>query len=177
MKDQLDLQGEIDALDRHMSNLNNQNYCLQKELEEFVQADDAVRHNLDRKHKVDNIRSRVDDVIARSQAEVARSMQVVPGPGPRVFPHEFPSVEKIDRVARKTVASYSPIRPDPIIERRMAWGPPLQHDPASYAEMKKQYSFGREGISHLDDRYPSRRSSPMRDVIRSKSGGKNVTFV
>ena len=66
MKDQLDLQGEIDALDRHMSNLNNQNYCLQKELEEFVQADDAVRMNLDRKHKVENIRSRVDDVIARS---------------------------------------------------------------------------------------------------------------
>ena len=63
-----------------MSNLNNQNYCLQKELEEFVQADDAVRMNLDRKHKVENIRSRVDDVIARSQAEVARSMQVVPGP-------------------------------------------------------------------------------------------------
>lgn len=57
-----------------MSNLNNQNYCLQKELEEFVHADDAVRMNLDRKHKVADIRSRVDDVIARSQAEVDRSM-------------------------------------------------------------------------------------------------------
>ena len=56
LKDQVDLQAEIDALDRHMSNLNNQNYCLQKELEEFVVADDAVRMNLDRKHKVDNIR-------------------------------------------------------------------------------------------------------------------------
>lgn len=182
MKDQLDLQGEIDALDRHMSNLNNQNYCLQKELEEFVQADDAVRMNLDRKHKVENIRSRVDDVIARSQAEVARSMQVVPGPAPRVFPHEFPSVEKIDRVARKTVASYSPIRPDPIIERRVAWGPggpPVPHDPVGYAEMKKQYSFGREAIPHPDDRLARdfRRGSPLREAIRSKSGGKNVTFV
>ena len=57
----------------------------------------------------------------------------MPGPPPpRVFPHEFPSVEKIDRVARKTVASYSPIRPDPIVDRRVAWGPP-----PDYAEMKK----------------------------------------
>lgn len=85
LKDQVDLQGEIDALDKHMSNLNNQNYCLQKELEEFVHADDAVRLNLDRKHKVDSIRSRVDDVIARSQAEVTRSMLPPPNmPPPRV---------------------------------------------------------------------------------------------
>lgn len=56
LKDQIDLQAEIDALDKHMGNLNNQNYCLQKELEEFVQADDQVRRNLDRKNKVDNIR-------------------------------------------------------------------------------------------------------------------------
>jgi hypothetical protein len=34
------MQAEIDALDKHMANLNNQNYSLQKELEEFVQADD-----------------------------------------------------------------------------------------------------------------------------------------
>lgn len=96
--------------------------------------------NLDRKFKVENIRSRVDEVIARSQAEVARSMHVG-GPPPRVFPHEYPSVEKIDRVARKTVASYSPIRTDPIIERRVAWGGPNPaYDAttaASYAEMKK----------------------------------------
>jgi hypothetical protein len=34
------LQAEIDALDKHMANLNSQNYSLQKELEEFVEADD-----------------------------------------------------------------------------------------------------------------------------------------
>lgn len=28
MKDQVDLQAEVDALDKHMANLNNQNYCL-----------------------------------------------------------------------------------------------------------------------------------------------------
>jgi hypothetical protein len=76
LKDQIDLQAEIDALDKHMANLNNQNYCLQKELEEFVQADDQVRKNLDRKNKVDHIRQRVDDVIARSQAEVEHQRRV-----------------------------------------------------------------------------------------------------
>lgn len=40
MRDQLDLQAEVDALDKHMGNLNNQNYCLQKELEQFIEADD-----------------------------------------------------------------------------------------------------------------------------------------
>eukprot|EP00356_Strombidium_inclinatum_P008029 CAMPEP_0170484282 /NCGR_PEP_ID=MMETSP0208-20121228/3770_1 /TAXON_ID=197538 /ORGANISM="Strombidium inclinatum, Strain S3" /LENGTH=36 /DNA_ID= /DNA_START= /DNA_END= /DNA_ORIENTATION= len=36
-----------------MANLNNQNYCLQKELEGFLEADDQVRRGLDRKNKVD----------------------------------------------------------------------------------------------------------------------------
>ena len=53
-----------------MANLNNQNYCLQKELEGFIQADEQVRQGLDRKQQVDQIRSKVDDVIKRSQAEV-----------------------------------------------------------------------------------------------------------
>ena len=53
-----------------MANLNNQNYCLQKELEGFIQADEQVRQGLDRKQQVDQIRSKVDDVIRRSQQEV-----------------------------------------------------------------------------------------------------------
>lgn len=47
MRDQIDLQAEVDALDKHVSNLNNQNYCLQKELEGFISADDQVRTKLD----------------------------------------------------------------------------------------------------------------------------------
>ena len=70
LKDQIDLQAEVDALDKHMANLNNQNYCLQKELEGFLEADEQVRRGLDRKSKVDQIRHRVDDVIRRSQMEV-----------------------------------------------------------------------------------------------------------
>ena len=70
MKDQVDLQAEVDALDKHMANLNNQNYCLQKELEAFIESDEAVRQGLDRKVKVDTIRHKVDDVIRRSEQEV-----------------------------------------------------------------------------------------------------------
>lgn len=98
LKDQAELQAEIDALDRHMANLNNQNYSLQKELEEFVHADDAVRMNLDRKIKVENIRTRVDDVIARSHAEVSRAGYAHPSlieRPVRTFSHGFGPVEKI----------------------------------------------------------------------------------
>lgn len=49
-KDQIELQAEVEALDKHMANLNNQNYCLQKELESFIEADEQVRKGLDRKH-------------------------------------------------------------------------------------------------------------------------------
>lgn len=70
MRDQIELQAEVDALDKHMANLNNQNYCLQKELEGFIQADEQVRQGLDRKQQVQQIRSKVDDVIRRSEQEV-----------------------------------------------------------------------------------------------------------
>ena len=58
-----------------MATLNQQNYCLQKELEEFIEADDHVRRNLDRKSKVDTIRWKVDEVIKRSQEEVSQRIR------------------------------------------------------------------------------------------------------
>ena len=58
-----------------MATLNHQNYCLQKELEEFIEADDHVRRNLDRKSKVDTIRWTVDEVIKRSQEEVSQRIR------------------------------------------------------------------------------------------------------
>ena len=156
-----------------MANLNNQNYCLQKELEEFVHADDAVRMNLDRKYKVENIRARVDDVINRSQIEVSRShaaMQPPPVVVERVgrkYDYEFPSVEKINR---RPITSYSPMRGDPMIR------PPFRplEDVHNYPDLRKQYSFGREPFG---PREPIVGSSPLGDAIRSKSGGKAVSFV
>jgi hypothetical protein len=43
---------------------------LQGELENFVVTDDIVRSNLDRKEKVHYIRSKVDDVIKKSMADL-----------------------------------------------------------------------------------------------------------
>lgn len=177
LKDQTDLQSEIEALNRHMSNLNNQNHCLQKELEEFVQADDAVRMDLDRKIKVDNIRSRVDEVIARSQAEVSRAGMLINPPqvierATRTFTHEFAPVS--EKYGRRQVISYSPMRSEHIVVDRRSPFRPLTGAENIAADIRRQYSFGREPIVG--------RSSPLRDaikqheIIRSKSGGKNVTF-
>lgn len=150
LKDQIDLQAEIDALDRHMANLNNQNYCLQKELEEFVQADDQVRRNLDRKNKVENIRQRVDDVIARSQAEVdhQRKMIYQREPSPAELKHlqkmerldrehmERMEMEHIDRLNRaRSANNISPPREQNV--RRTAWAP--ENEGAG-----NQMSFGRD---------------------------------
>ena len=136
-----------------------------------LHADDAVRMNLDRKIKVDNIRSRVDDVIARSQAEVSRAGMAHPAllerPS-RTFSHDFGLIENIP--PRRGVTSYSPMRKEHIIERR----PPFRPlDGPENVDLRRQYSFGRETLGG--------RSSPLRDafkqdMIRSKSGGKNVTF-
>jgi hypothetical protein len=47
---------------------------LQRELDGFVETDDIVRKNLDRKERVHQLRSHVDDALKRSEAEVqARS--------------------------------------------------------------------------------------------------------
>jgi hypothetical protein len=70
VKDQIDLQAEVEALDKHMANLNNQNYSLQKELESFIESDEQIRKGLDRKQQVETIRYKVDDVIRRSEIEV-----------------------------------------------------------------------------------------------------------
>jgi hypothetical protein len=46
--------------------LTAQNKDLQRELDSFVETDDIVRRNLDRKAKVDDIRYKVDTAIKTS---------------------------------------------------------------------------------------------------------------
>ena len=48
----VDLKSEIEALQKHSILLTQQNKDLQKELDSFVETDDIVRRNLDRKEKV-----------------------------------------------------------------------------------------------------------------------------
>merc|ERR1711935_330856 len=54
LRDQSDLRGETEALNGHMATLNNQNFGLQRELGDFVQCDEAVKRNLDRKYRVND---------------------------------------------------------------------------------------------------------------------------
>lgn len=58
-----DLKLELESLGQHSELLTSQNRELQRELDQFVETDDIVRRNLDRKDKVIQIRQQVDDVI------------------------------------------------------------------------------------------------------------------
>jgi hypothetical protein len=61
-----DLKEELESLNSHAVLLAEQNRELQKELDNFVETDDIVRRNLDRKDKVYMIRAKVDEVIKKS---------------------------------------------------------------------------------------------------------------
>lgn len=71
-EDQFEMQQEVEALNKHMNLLNQQNYELSVELEKFIEADEVVRRGLNRRDKVEQIRGKVDDAIRKSQAEVEK---------------------------------------------------------------------------------------------------------
>lgn len=73
----LDLKSEYEALQKHSLLLTQQNRDLQRELDQFVETDDIVRRNLDRKDKVYQIRSKVDNAIHQSTHIVARQRSPV----------------------------------------------------------------------------------------------------
>jgi regulator of replication initiation timing len=52
------LQSEIDALNNHIRVLSSQNEDLTKELDHFVEANEAIRMRLDRKTRVLDLRSK-----------------------------------------------------------------------------------------------------------------------
>ena len=60
----------MEQLNRHQRVLTEQNNELQRELDGFIETDEIVKRNLDRKDKVSHIRSQVDEVIKRSMMEV-----------------------------------------------------------------------------------------------------------
>ena len=51
-----DLKQELESLNQHADLLTSQNRELQRELDSFIETDDIVRRNLDRKGKVVQIR-------------------------------------------------------------------------------------------------------------------------
>lgn len=67
------LQVEIDSLSNHIRVITHQNEELTKELDTFVEANEAIRHRLDRKQRVQEIRQRNDQQLAYSYSHVDRS--------------------------------------------------------------------------------------------------------
>ena len=67
------LQVEIDSLNNHIKVISHQNDELTKELDQFVQANEAIRQRLDRKARVHEIRARNDQQLAQSYGYVQES--------------------------------------------------------------------------------------------------------
>ena len=64
------LQAEIDALNNHIRVLQLQNEDLTKELDQFVEANEAIRMRLDRKNRVQEIRQKNERQLQQSIAHV-----------------------------------------------------------------------------------------------------------
>ena len=64
------LQVEIDALNNHIRVLSLQNEDLTKELDQFVEANEAIRMRLDRKNRVMELRNRNEQQLQKSIAVV-----------------------------------------------------------------------------------------------------------
>lgn len=73
------LQVEIDSLNNHIRVITHQNEELTKELDQFVQANEAIRQRLDRKARVLEIRQRNDQQLAYSMNQVHESKSPIRG--------------------------------------------------------------------------------------------------
>ena len=73
------LQVEIDSLNNHIRVITHQNEELTKELDQFVQANEAIRQRLDRKARVQEIRARNDQQLQYSMHQVHESKSPIRG--------------------------------------------------------------------------------------------------
>lgn len=64
------LQVEIDSINNHIKVITVQNEDLTRELDQFVQANEAIRHRLDRKHRVEEIRAKNDAQLMSSVSQM-----------------------------------------------------------------------------------------------------------
>lgn len=64
------LSAEIDALKSHIRVLQRQNEDLTKELDTFVEANEAIRNRLDRRSRVESIRHKNDAQLQSSLKQV-----------------------------------------------------------------------------------------------------------
>ena len=95
VRDSNAMQDEIEALNRHMNLITGQNQELSAELQRFLQTDEIVKNKLNRRSVVDEIKSKVDTAIRRSQMEVEQ--------------RKSPSRPSYDQQS-KTSKSYAPMQ-------------------------------------------------------------------
>jgi len=76
------LQGQIASLNNHIKVVSGQNAALTTELNSFVQANEALRLQLDRKARVHEIRSINEEKIMMSTHNIHRSRSPIRGPHP-----------------------------------------------------------------------------------------------
>lgn len=82
------LQGQIASLNNHIRVVTGQNAALTTELNSFVEANECLRNQLDRKARVLEVRERNDAQIAMSTQHIHRSRSPI-----RVVHHEGPLIE------------------------------------------------------------------------------------
>lgn len=95
------MQDEIEALNKHMNLITGQNYELSSELQRFLQTDEMVKNKLNRRSIVDEIKSKVDTAIRKSQHEVQQRKSPVRG-------YEPQQKKSFDQLSNKARASTKP---------------------------------------------------------------------
>lgn len=166
-----------------MANLNNQNYCLQKELEAFIESDEAVRQGLDRKVKVDTIRHKVDDVIRRSEQEVEE--RIYEQKSRRAAADQARVHMEMDRVAAERAAvhhaamatRYEPVQ---VVERVRSANhySPARHEFVSRAAYRGEltHEYRPSAAVHDSTAATRQRHSPLRRPSPGEKRDKQVKF-
>ena len=67
------LRVELEALEKHAHLLDDQNKALVVELEKFSLTDDAIKHTLDRKHRVREMKETMNRDFVKSSTKIVRS--------------------------------------------------------------------------------------------------------
>jgi len=74
LEDKMQMNEELKALKHHTEVLHNQNRQLNNELDNFVNTDEVVRKDLDRKYRVEYVKSKNTEAFERSIERVRKSM-------------------------------------------------------------------------------------------------------
>ena len=69
----MDMRAEVDALQHHCNVLAGQNVELNAELERFVDTDEQIRMTLNRRDRVETLRTRTEQEMRASQYNLDRS--------------------------------------------------------------------------------------------------------